>query len=434
MQNAAAEQRLLKLSIAVTIVVSAFGVLFGLLSGSMSIMFDGVFSAIDAAMSGLALFVSRLVTRVAENRRFQFGYWHIEPMVLAFNGGTLMLLCFYAFLNAVDSLLAGGRQLDFDWAMAYAVLVCVVCFGMFFYERHLNRRIGSDFVRLDAQSWLMSGAITSALLVAFAIAGIAEGNGLRVSRALCRPGRAGAPDAGPRLRADPHGAQGAAGDPADHAARTSTRVSVRSWTRWSPVTASRPTPATSPRWVARSSSRSTSPSRRKSPIDSVGEADAIRREICRGDRRRGSASLAHDRLHRRSEVAVDAFDLLGRKLPCQRREGIRPSMYKATTRAIQVTGRAAISAGPVGTGEVAICLVLQGAHREQERCRGAVAQPALEDHRRARPPPGGQGSRASSARRRCCVPARCSSTLPARRSPRRPASWAARTRWWTRRA
>ncbi|MBN9516770.1 MAG: cation diffusion facilitator family transporter [Alphaproteobacteria bacterium] len=167
-----AEQRLLKLSIAVTIAVAAAGVLFGLLSGSLSIVFDGVFAAIDAAMSGLALFVSRLVSRVTENRRFQFGYWHIEPMVLAFNGGTLMLLCFYAFLNAVDSFLAGGRQLDFDWAMAYAVVVCAVCFAMFFYERHANRRIGSDFVRLDAQSWLMSACITLALLVAFAIAWI----------------------------------------------------------------------------------------------------------------------------------------------------------------------------------------------------------------------------------------------------------------------
>ena len=170
MQQAAAEQRILKLSIAVTVVVAAVGVLFGLLSGSMSIVFDGVFSAIDAAMSGLSLFVSRLVSRVADNRRFQFGYWHIEPMVLAFNGGTLMLLCFYAFLNAVDSFLAGGRQLDFDWAIAYAVIVCLVCFGMFFYEVRANRRIGSDFVRLDAQSWLMSAAITSALLVAFGIA------------------------------------------------------------------------------------------------------------------------------------------------------------------------------------------------------------------------------------------------------------------------
>lgn len=175
MQNAAAEQRLLKLSIAVTIGVASVGVLFGLLSGSMSIVFDGVFSAIDAAMSGLALFVSRLVSRVAENRRFQFGYWHIEPMVLAFNGGTLMLLCFYAFLNSIDSLLAGGRQLNFDWAMAYAAAVGVVAFGMFFYARHRNRQIGSDFVRLDVQSWLMSAAITSALLLAFAVAWCLEG-------------------------------------------------------------------------------------------------------------------------------------------------------------------------------------------------------------------------------------------------------------------
>src|SRR6266481_8237163 len=93
MLQAAAEQRILKLSIGVTVIVSLFGVAFGLLSGSLSIVFDGVFAAIDAAMSALALVVSRLVSREADNRRFQFGYWHIEPMVLALNGGTLMLLC-----------------------------------------------------------------------------------------------------------------------------------------------------------------------------------------------------------------------------------------------------------------------------------------------------------------------------------------------------
>jgi cation diffusion facilitator family transporter len=171
----AAEQRLLKLSIAVTIGVAAFGVLFGLLSGSLSIIFDGVFAAIDAAMSILALFVSRLVTRDEYNRRFQFGYWHMEPMVLAFNGGTLMLLCFYAFVNAIDSVLAGGRALAFDWAVAYAVVVSLVCFGMYAYESRLNRRIGSDFVRLDAHSWLMSALIGLALVVAFVIAWSLEG-------------------------------------------------------------------------------------------------------------------------------------------------------------------------------------------------------------------------------------------------------------------
>jgi cation diffusion facilitator family transporter len=175
MLPATAEQRMLRLSIGVTVVVSLFGVVFGLLSGSMSILFDGVFAAIDAAMSGLALFVSRLVSGDNANRRFQFGYWHIEPMVLAFNGGTLMLLCFYAFLNAIDSILGGGRQLDFDWAIIYAAIVCVTCFGMYAYEFRTNRRIGSDFVRLDAQSWLMSAAVTSALLLTFGIASSLHG-------------------------------------------------------------------------------------------------------------------------------------------------------------------------------------------------------------------------------------------------------------------
>ncbi len=175
MLEAAAEQRILKLSIGVTVALALFGVIFGLVSGSLSIVFDGIYSVIDAAMSGLALFVSRLVTRETDNRRFQFGFWHIEPMVLAFNGGTLMLLCVYAFVNAVGSFLAGGRQLAFDWAIAYSVVVCIACFGMYFYQFRANRRIGSDFVDLDVQSWLMSALITSALLVAFVFALVAEG-------------------------------------------------------------------------------------------------------------------------------------------------------------------------------------------------------------------------------------------------------------------
>lgn len=168
------EQRLLRLSIAVTLVVASIGVLFGLLSGSMSILFDGVFSAIDAAMSLLALGTMRLISSET-SRRFQFGYWHIEPMVLALNGGVLMLLCFYAFLNAVGDILAGGRELNFDVALVYAVIVVIACFSMFFLERRRNRKLKSEFIRIDTQSWLMSGLITLALLVAFVVALALEG-------------------------------------------------------------------------------------------------------------------------------------------------------------------------------------------------------------------------------------------------------------------
>src|SRR5260221_13229489 len=120
MLASADEQKIPRYSIGGTICVAGSGVLFGLLSGSLSIIFDGVFSAIDASMSALALYVVRLLAR-GENRRFQYGYWHIEPMGLVFNGGLLMLRCFYGFLHAIDSLLAEGRILRFEWAMVLSV-------------------------------------------------------------------------------------------------------------------------------------------------------------------------------------------------------------------------------------------------------------------------------------------------------------------------
>ncbi|MDS4043104.1 MAG: cation diffusion facilitator family transporter [Candidatus Competibacter sp.] len=168
------EQRILKRSIGITVGVASSGILLGLLSGSLSIIFDGLFSVIDTVILALALAVARLVQREG-NRQFQHGYWHIEPMVLAFNGSVLMFLCLYAFINAVGSFLAGGRELELDWALGYAAAASVVTFGMYLYERQENRRVRSELLRLDAQSWLMSALISTALLAAFLLAWAIKG-------------------------------------------------------------------------------------------------------------------------------------------------------------------------------------------------------------------------------------------------------------------
>lgn len=174
MTSAETEQKLLKCSIGVTVAFASAGILLGLLSGSQSIVFDGLFSVIDTFVLLLALAAARLVQREGD-RRFQYGYWHIEPIVLAFNGSVLMFLCLYAFINAVDSFLEGGRELELDWALGYAVAACVVTFSMYVYERRENQRVRSSLLRLDAQSWLMSALIATALLVAFALAWAIKG-------------------------------------------------------------------------------------------------------------------------------------------------------------------------------------------------------------------------------------------------------------------
>lgn len=173
-QNTLLEQQILKRSIFCTLIIASMGILFGILCGSMSIIFDGMFSAIDAGMCSLSLLVSRLLGQ-PHSRRFQYGFWHVEPLVLAFNGSLLVLLCLYAFVNAVKGIVEGGRELELGWAIVYAVAVSVFCFTLYLKQRRMNKSVQSELIALDTKSWLMSACISSALLVAFILSWAMEG-------------------------------------------------------------------------------------------------------------------------------------------------------------------------------------------------------------------------------------------------------------------
>lgn len=174
---------LLRTSVAITTFIALLGVIFGLLSGSFSILFDGAYELVDAGMSLLALTVVNLIRAYTSavtgskrlQKRFTMGFWHLEPMVLGLNGVLLICAATYAFCSAVNLLLKGGRELEFDLAIVYAVVTLIACALAAGLEMRANRRIGSDFIALDVRSWIMSGAITAALLVAFVIGMAVEG-------------------------------------------------------------------------------------------------------------------------------------------------------------------------------------------------------------------------------------------------------------------
>lgn len=180
------EQGVLRISIAVILLLGALGILMGLLSRSYAIIFDGVYSLIDASMTFVALLVANLIAgstagglrnkRLVE--RFTMGFWHLEPIVLGVDALLLTGAAVYALIHAVDAFLAGGRQLQFGLAAAYAAATTVVCFAMWLLQLRANRRIRSAFVALDAKGWLMSALIAAALLVAFAGGWFVEGTAL----------------------------------------------------------------------------------------------------------------------------------------------------------------------------------------------------------------------------------------------------------------
>ncbi|MFC5356921.1 cation diffusion facilitator family transporter [Azospirillum himalayense] len=181
------EQRVLRLSIAVTVLLAGAGILFGLLSGSFAIVFDGIYALVDASMTMVTLLVSNLIAASASAgprrgklaERFTMGFWHLEPMVLGLNATLLMGAAIYALINAVGSLMTGGRDLAFDHAIVYAAVTVLVAGGMAVFATRANRTVRSDFLALDAKAWIMSAALTAALLVAFVFGHLIQGTRLQ---------------------------------------------------------------------------------------------------------------------------------------------------------------------------------------------------------------------------------------------------------------
>lgn len=106
------ERKALVYSIIVTALDAAVGISVGLVINSSSIVFDGVYSVIDAAMTGLSVGVSLLLTR-GSTRYFQFGFWQFEPMLVLLNSVVLALSCGYALLGALNDLFSVGRAVSF---------------------------------------------------------------------------------------------------------------------------------------------------------------------------------------------------------------------------------------------------------------------------------------------------------------------------------
>lgn len=176
------EQQTLKVSLIGILIVAALGIGFGLVSGSFAILFDGVFSLVDAVMSVVSITLAGLIAKSASNAlsrrtqdRFTMGFWHFEPIVLAVNALLMMSVAAYALFQAIAALMTGGRDVEFGPAVLYAAVVVVLCVVIALIEHRANKTIDSALVAMDVKGWIMAGGVTGALLMAFLIGMLIDG-------------------------------------------------------------------------------------------------------------------------------------------------------------------------------------------------------------------------------------------------------------------
>ncbi|OAN13128.1 cation diffusion facilitator family transporter [Photobacterium jeanii] len=162
------ERLALKLSLVGTVLLSAMGIGYGLYVGSNAILLDGMFSLLSMGMTGLSLYTAYLVTK-PDDRQFQFGYAHIEPLINVVNGLLILITCLLAFIGGVQSIVEGGHDIVLEHALVYAVISTVCCFGIYFTETHIAKSTESELVKVDSQEWMIDGILSAALLVGFLV-------------------------------------------------------------------------------------------------------------------------------------------------------------------------------------------------------------------------------------------------------------------------
>jgi predicted Co/Zn/Cd cation transporter (cation efflux family) len=171
-------------SLGASAVSAVAGLAWGVSSGSGAILFDGLFSALSLLTLWLALRATRLLGR-PEDERFQFGFRHLEPLVVALRASSLVLVCSSAVAASAASILRGGQSLDQPSVLAFALFTLALAGAMFGWERRVLRRQPSATLELDAQEWLMSALLSAGILAGwFASHALEEAGADRLARLI----------------------------------------------------------------------------------------------------------------------------------------------------------------------------------------------------------------------------------------------------------
>ena len=148
------------------LLIGIVGVTVALLSHSQAILLDGIFNLAYVATGLFTLRVVRLVQR-GDDQRFPAGYGFFEPLINGIKGLMVLGISAMALVGSVEALLSGGRAISPGLATIYGTIATTACWTMAFITHRGATRTASPLLKADADNWLVNGAVSSAVLLAF---------------------------------------------------------------------------------------------------------------------------------------------------------------------------------------------------------------------------------------------------------------------------
>lgn len=163
-----AEKKAIKLVLVGDIIMAALGWIFYYFTHSQAILMDGIYPFIDLMAGLLTLRVATLITRQASQNQ-PFGYAILEPLLNFIKGTMILVVVIFATYASVHAIFHGGRHVDIDIAIIYAVLASALGFWLSYLLYLRNKTAQSALIDVDLQGWLIGAVLSLAVGISFAL-------------------------------------------------------------------------------------------------------------------------------------------------------------------------------------------------------------------------------------------------------------------------
>lgn len=155
--------------IACNILLCIIKILVGSITASMSIVADGLNNLSDMGSSVIALIGFRMAGKPAD-RDHPFGHGRIEYLSAFLVAMLIMLVGAELLISSVKTLISGEAAPSYSlWAVIVLVISVAVKLWMFFFNRRIGKKIGSEVLLATAQDCVNDSIASSVILLSVII-------------------------------------------------------------------------------------------------------------------------------------------------------------------------------------------------------------------------------------------------------------------------
>jgi len=161
-------RKILMHSVIFTAIFTVNALIVGFLTASQTILFDGVYNLVGIALTYVSV-VSMKFIKKKDEWNFPFGKAAFEPFIALFQYVIILYICVSNASNAIQVIIAGGREVDVSSGILYGVVTAIYNIAVMAHLKRLSRGLSTAISDVEIDQWKFSCLLSLGILIGFSL-------------------------------------------------------------------------------------------------------------------------------------------------------------------------------------------------------------------------------------------------------------------------